>query len=191
MDPRFFPSAPAFRRWLAKHHADTAVLWVGLIKKHSQLKGLRYEEAVEEALCFGWIDGQLRRIDDDRHMIRFTPRRPTSKWSDVNIRKYGALAAEGRIEAPGRAAFENRVTGRSRPYAYERKTAPEFEPGQEKQFRAAGQAWAFFHSQPPYYRRTATHWVISARRPETRERRLGRLIECSQRGERLPQLTPS
>ena len=190
MDARFFPNAAAFRRWLARHHADTPVLWVGLMKKHSKLAGLRYEEAVEEALCFGWIDGKVRRIDDDRHMIRFTARRSTSKWSEINIRKYEALAAQGRIEAPGREAFEKRQTAGAGPYSYEWKAAPEFEPSLERQFRSSKPAWAFFNAQPPYYRRLVTHWVMSAKRPATRERRLARLIEYSRQGVRLPQLTP-
>jgi len=190
MEPHFFRDGAAFRRWLAKQHASRDALWVGLHKKQSMAAGLRYADAVDEALCYGWIDGQARRIDDDRYMIRFSPRRARSVWSAVNIRKYEALAAAGRVEPAGQAAFGARDPARSGVYSYEQAGIPEFEPEQERQFRKAKRAWSFFTGAAPSYQRTARHWVLSARKADTRERRLVRLIECSAAGERLPHLTP-
>jgi uncharacterized protein YdeI (YjbR/CyaY-like superfamily) len=190
MDPQFFMDGTAFRRGLAKHHASHDALWVGLVKKHSSSAGLRYADAVNEALCYGWIDGQARRIDADRYMIRFSPRRARSVWSAVNIRKYEALAAAGRVEPAGEAAFVARDPARSGVYSYEQTDIPVFEPEQESRFRKAKRAWSFFTGAAPSYQRTARHWVLSARKAETRERRLARLIECSAAGERLPHLTP-
>jgi uncharacterized protein YdeI (YjbR/CyaY-like superfamily) len=186
--PRFFRSPDEFRSWLEKNHTTTSELWVGFYKKGSGRKGIAYSEAVDEALCFGWIDGLTRSIDDSRWMIRFTPRTAKSNWSAVNIKRFDQLRAQGRIAAPGLEAFQRRDR-RERQYSYE-SPPKRLDPQFEKRFRADGKAWAFWQAAPPSYRKGAMYWVMSPVREETRERRLGVLIESSRNGERVPPLTP-
>ena len=186
-EPMFFATQRAFRAWLKRHHASVDVLWVGLSKVDAATPGLIYKEALDEALCFGWIDGVRRSIDAERWTIRFTPRKPESVWSLVNIRRAEELEAEGRMEPAGRAAFARRDLARAKSYSYERAT-PSLDAACEAEFRRHARAWKFFCEQPPSYRRLTTHWVVSAKRDETRRRRLASLIACSQAGERLPQL---
>lgn len=183
-----FPSAPAFRAWLERHHRTVTELTVRCAKAHAGAQGVTYLEAVDEALCFGWIDGVRRRVDADSFSVRFTPRKPGSKWSAVNIRKASALVEAGRMRPAGKAAFEAReARAGTRRYSYESK--PEaLEPAMERTFRRDRTAWAFFQSQPPSYRRTSTFWVMDARRAETRERRFETLRRCSAEGERIPLL---
>lgn len=186
-DPRLFPSQAAFRAWLEKHHARVPELWVGFWNKASGRKGLTYSQAVDEALCWGWIDGVKKKVDSERYTNRFTPRKAVSKWSDVNLRRYAQLAAEGRVAEPGRAAFARFDPSKHRAYSFEAR--PETFPAElESEFRRHPAAWAFFTDQPPGYRRTAMHWVSSAKREETRLRRLAQLVEVSAAGERLPML---
>jgi uncharacterized protein YdeI (YjbR/CyaY-like superfamily) len=182
--PRFFANASAFRRWLDANHATASELTIGFYKKHTGRSSLGYKEAVDEALTLGWIDGITRRIDEDRYAIRFTPRRPRSRWSQINIRRVGELNALGRMKPAGVAAFNARVAT-SQPYSYETRPR-QFPVGLRRRFKANPAAWAFFESQPPGYRRTCIWWVVSARKPETRESRLSQLIEYSGRGKRLP-----
>jgi uncharacterized protein YdeI (YjbR/CyaY-like superfamily) len=184
--PRFFASAREFRRWLDRHHASATELIVGFFKKKHQTgrPSLTYKEAVDEALCAGWIDGLTRGLDDARYSVRFTPRRSRSRWSQINIRRVGELAAEGRMTSRGQAVFEARARTSQR-YSYETRPR-QFPAALRRRFKTDASAWAFFESQPPGYRRTAIWWVVSANRPETRERRLEQLIRCSTRGERLP-----
>ncbi len=182
--PRFFSRQDAFRRWLEKHHGAARELWIGFYKVHTGIKGLTYAQAVEEALCFGWIDGLVRRFDDDAFMQRFTPRKAKSTWSEINIRKIEALTKAGRMAAPGLAAFNTRDPARTGLYSFENRD-PQFDAPTAKRFRAKKKAWDFFAAQPPGYRRTATHWIMSAKRAETRERRLARLIEDSADARRL------
>jgi uncharacterized protein YdeI (YjbR/CyaY-like superfamily) len=184
--PRFFPGAAAFRRWLDAHHVSKRELIVGFYKKHTGKPSLTYQEAVDEALCAGWIDGVRRTLDGERYTIRFTPRRPRSRWSRVNIRRAGELAAEGRMTPTGLAVFAARRRT-TRGYSYETRPR-QFPLPLKRRFRANASAWAFFESEPPGYRRTAIWWVVSAKKPETRARRLERVIECSARGARLPEL---
>ncbi len=186
--PRFFASRAAFRRWLAANHAKAPSLWVGLRKAHVAKRGLTYAEAVDEALCFGWIDGLLKRIDDDSFRQRFTPRRRDSIWSTVNIRRVSALEAAGLMAPAGRAAFAGRDPKRTGLYSTENPDAA-LSPAFEKRFRAQKGAWKWFAAQPPGYRRTAAHWVMGAKREETRERRLERLIGDSAQERRLAQFT--
>ena len=183
-----FPAAAAFRAWLARHHRTAKELTVRCAKAHAGAQGVTYLEAVDEALCFGWIDGVRRRVDADSFSVRFTPRKPGSKWSAVNIRKASALVEAGRMRPAGTAAFEAReARAGTRRYSYESK--PEaLEPAMERTFRRDRTAWAFFQSQPPSYRRTSTFWVMDARRAETRERRFETLRRCSAEGERIPLL---
>ncbi len=188
--PTFFKASNALRAWFTRHGATKTELWIGYYKKASGKGGVVYQQALDEALCVGWIDGVLKSIDDTRYMQRWTPRKPTSIWSKVNIRKVQALIAAGRMMPAGLAAFARRTPERSGVYSFEndpRQFSPEF----ATRFRKERRAWAFFESQPPYYRRTVTAYVMSARRPDTRERRLAHVIAHAARGERIPQFTPA
>jgi uncharacterized protein YdeI (YjbR/CyaY-like superfamily) len=149
---------------------------------------MTYPEALDEALAFGWIDGVRRRVDDRVYTIRFTPRKPTSIWSAVNIKRVGELTSAGRMTDAGLAAFAKRDEKRSAMYSYERQHA-KLDTAATNAFKADKKAWTFYQSQAPGYQRTSTHWVMSAKRPETRERRLATLIDYSRRGERIPMLT--
>ena len=183
MKPRFFRSPSAFRAWLTEHHATTSELLVGFYKKGSGKPSMTWPESVDEALCFGWIDGIRKRIDDDGYTIRFTPRRSRSIWSTVNIKRAEALAAEGLMRLSGLAAFESREENRSGIYAYEQRndTLPEPYAGKMKKNKAA---WTFFRAQPPSYRKTTGWWVVSAKKEETRLKRLDKLIDDSAHGRR-------
>ena len=187
MKPTFFQSAADFRKWLASNHDKFHELWVGFYKKNSGKVGIAYLEAVDEALCFGWIDGMKKSVDEISYTHRFTPRKAKSFWSAVNIRRVGELQQLGRMAAPGLKAFAGRDDQKAKQYSYERSTC-ELGNAHEKKFRRNSKAWRFFQAQPPGYRRTATWWVISAKREETREERLAKLIETSQHGRRLDML---
>ncbi|HVS30280.1 MAG TPA: YdeI/OmpD-associated family protein [Thermoanaerobaculia bacterium] len=184
MPPTFFARPADFRRWLEKHHRSEKELWVGLHKKGSGRPSITWPESIDEALCFGWIDGIRKSVDQDSYMIRFTPRKSTSVWSNVNIARAKELIRMGRMEKAGLEAFEKRDEKKSGIYSFERKNAT-LPPELESQFRAHRQAWKFFDAQPPGYRRLMAHFVISAKQAETRARRLRRLIEASAAGKRL------
>jgi uncharacterized protein YdeI (YjbR/CyaY-like superfamily) len=184
IEPTFFETADQFRGWLARHHATAAELWVGFHRKGSGRPSITWPESVDQALCFGWIDGVRRSLDGGSYMIRFTPRRTTSIWSAVNIRRANALIAAGLMEPAGLRAFEARDDRRTARYSFEREQVA-LEPEQERRFRRHRKAWAFFQAQPPGYRRTATWWVVSAKREATREKRLATLIEDSAAGRRI------
>jgi uncharacterized protein YdeI (YjbR/CyaY-like superfamily) len=188
LHPRFFADASELRTWLERHHADAPELLVGFHKKRSGRTSITWSEAVDEALCFGWIDGVRRRIDDDSYTIRFTPRRPQSTWSAVNIRRAQELRRTGRMRPAGLRAFEARADERSAIYSYEQRRDATLQPDQQRRFRANRRAWEFFNAQPPSYRRTASWWVVSAKRDETRARRLDTLIRDSAEGRRIPPL---
>jgi uncharacterized protein YdeI (YjbR/CyaY-like superfamily) len=178
-EPTFFATPADFRAWLEEHHASAAELLVGFHKKGSGRPSITWPEAVDQALCFGWIDGVRRSIDDDSYSIRFTPRMPTSTWSAVNVARVEELARQGLMHPAGLEAFARRSPERTATYSYEQRAAAALDPEQERRLRADAAAWAFFQAQPPWYRRAATWWVVSAKREETRERRLARLIEDS------------
>jgi uncharacterized protein YdeI (YjbR/CyaY-like superfamily) len=180
----FFKSSSDFRGWLELHHTDARELWVGFYKRNSGKPSITWPESVDQALCFGWIDGLRKSIDDKSYMIRFSPRKPTSTWSAVNMKRAEELAAQGLMRAAGKKAYELRKENRSGIYAYEQRSAslPE---SYEKMLKANGAAWAFFQAQPPSYRKLAFWWVVSAKKEETRLKRLGKLIEYSARGKRL------
>lgn len=182
--PTFFESGAHFRRWLQANHQETGELWVGFWKAHTGRGGLTYEEAVEEALCFGWIDGLVKRVDEHAYKQRFTPRRTRSIWSAVNIRKVEALRKAGRMAKAGLAAFDGRDPTRANLYSGENRQIV-LCLTYEKRFRARKSAWHFFEAQPAGYRRTAMFWVMSAKREDTRERRLARLIDDSAKGVRV------
>ncbi len=188
MQPKFFATPAEWRGWLKKHHHTHTELLVGFHKKDSGNPSITWPESVDGALCFGWIDGVRRRIDDATYSIRFTPRKTVSTWSAVNIRRVGELRAEGLMHPAGIKAFEARKDARSRIYSFEQESV-EFDGGQEKRFRANRTARKFFQSQPQSYRRAATWWVINAKREETKDKRLAALIACSERGSTLPQFT--
>jgi uncharacterized protein YdeI (YjbR/CyaY-like superfamily) len=180
--PRFFATAAEFRAWLEQHHADERELWVGFHKKGSGRPSITYPEAVAEALCFGWIDGVRRSVDDESYANRFTPRRRGSNWSAVNVKLVEELTRAGRMHPAGLKAFEERAPARTGVYSYENRHAARLDAEQEAQLRANAAAWEFFQAQPPGYRQTAVWWVVSAKRPETRQQRLATLIEDSANG---------
>jgi len=179
MSPHFFATPEDFRRWLEKHHASASELWVGFYKRGTGKPSITWPESVDEALCVGWIDGVRKRIDDESYVIRFTPRKATSTWSAVNIKRMGELIREGRVLPAGLAAFEKRSEKKSGIYSYEQRKEVELGEAYERQFRAHGAAWDYFQAQPPWYRRLATWWVVDAKKEETRQRRLATLIEAS------------
>jgi uncharacterized protein YdeI (YjbR/CyaY-like superfamily) len=186
--PQFFASPNEWRAWLEKNHAADQELWVGFYKRHSGRPSITWPEAVDGALCFGWIDGVRKSIDAVRYKIRFTHRKPRSIWSAINIKRARELSKLGLMHAAGLAAFEKRDGDRSAIYAYEQRQTATLPLGFEKRFRANRKAWAFFQSQPPWYRRTSTYWVISAKKEETRCKRLRVLIDCSARKQNIPSL---
>lgn len=190
-EPTFFATAAEFCAWLAEHHQTERELWVGFYKKNSGLPSITWPESVDGALCFGWIDGLRKSIDDASYMIRFTPRKPDSNWSAVNIRRVGELVEQGRMQPAGLAAFARRREEKSAIYNYEQTQAAALAPAEEQQFIANPAGWQFFQSQPPSYRQAAIRWVISAKKPETRRSRLARLIDDSAQGHTVPPLTRS
>jgi uncharacterized protein YdeI (YjbR/CyaY-like superfamily) len=190
MEPTFFATPADFRAWLERHHESHSELIVGFHKRGSGRPSITWQESVDQALCFGWIDGVRRRIDDASYSIRFTPRKARSTWSAVNIRRMKELVEEGLVAPAGLAAFERRTDDRTAIYSHEQRKAAKLEPDQERRLRADERARAYFEAQPPSYRRAAIHWVTSAKKPETRERRLAQLIECSAAGEPVPPLRP-
>jgi uncharacterized protein YdeI (YjbR/CyaY-like superfamily) len=188
MMPTYFRAPSEFRAWLKKHHATADELWVGFYKKGSGMPSITWSEAVDEALCFGWVDSIRRSVDDERYTNRFTPRKPTSNWSEVNVRRVEELTRQRRMRAPGRKAFEARQPRKSGTYSYEQRYDVRLSPELERRFRARKRAWAWFRDQPPSYRSTALYWVMSAKKPETRERRLSTLIQDSAVGRKVPPL---
>jgi len=188
MKPRFFPTPSAFRAWLQQHYAQSSELWVGFYKKHSGKPSITWPEAVDQALCFGWIDGVRKSKDAASYVIRFTPRKVTSTWSAVNIARAKELAAQGLLAPAGLQAFEKRSDEKTAIYSYEQRKSAQLEDSQERKFRANRRAWEFFQNQPPWYRRTARYWVTSAKKEETQEKRLASLIEYSARQKPIPPL---
>ncbi len=181
----YFESPAAFRRWLETNHDSATELTVGFHKRHTGRPSLTWPESVDEALCFGWIDGVRHSVDEDRYTIRFTPRKPSSNWSVVNIRRVEALVRDMRMRPAGLRAFEAKRADRSGVYSFEQRDQAKLSPVEERQFRANRAAWRFFEAQPPGYRRVTTFWVVSAKREETRARRLERLIRESAEGQRV------
>lgn len=185
-----FPNARAFRHWLAANHDTARELWIGYYKQGVTKTAMTYAEAVDEALCFGWIDGQVRRINDEVVANRWTPRRPTSSWSAINIAKVAALTAAGRMHPAGLRAFETRDQRKDAIYSYE-SAARELPAEWLARFQTDAAAWAHWQSEQPSYRRTTTHWVLGAKRAATRERRFETLIADSAAGRRVRQFIAS
>ena len=186
---KFFATPAAWRAWLETHHASHTELLVGFHKRGSGKKSITWPESVDEALCFGWIDGVRRRIDETSYSIRFTPRRTTSIWSAVNVARVAELTREGWMHQAGQRAFAARTAARTGVYSFERSRAAVLTGEQAARFAAAPAALAFFEAQPPWYRRTATHWLVSAKQEATRERRFATLLADSAAGRRIKQLT--
>ncbi|MGI9078319.1 MAG: YdeI/OmpD-associated family protein [Gemmatimonadaceae bacterium] len=183
MKPTYFTSPAEFRAWFEKHHYSATELWAGYHKKGSGTPSITSPESVDEALCFGWIDGIRKSIDENRYTIRFTRRKPKSNWSNINIERVAELQKLGRMTPAGLRAFEEREAKRD--YSYEQTRSRSFRPEQEKTFRANRKAWAFFEQQPPSYRKTLIYWVTSAKKEETRASRLEKLIDASAAGRRI------
>lgn len=186
----FFATPAALEAWLAEHHASARELWVGYYKKDSGHPSITWPESVDEALCVGWIDGLRKGIDEQRYRIRFTPRKPGSNWSAVNVARVAALTAEGRMRPEGLAAFSRRRADRTAIYSHEQRHEAAFDTASDAQFRANEQAWTFFSARPPSYRQAAIRWVMSAKKEETRQRRLETLIADSAAGRTIKELTP-
>ena len=182
MKPIYFPSPAEFRAWLEKHHDSATELLVGFHKRGTGKPSMTWPESVDEALCFGWIDGVRRRVDEERYTIRFTPRTAKSNWSKVNLARVEELKKLGRMTPAGLRAYEQRSAKRD--YAYESRPK-EFSPEFEKRLKANKKAWAFFEAQPPYYRKLMIFWVMSAKRDETRLSRLEKLLAASAAGKRV------
>jgi uncharacterized protein YdeI (YjbR/CyaY-like superfamily) len=182
--PRFFKSSAELRRWLVENHDSEDELLVGLHKKGTGKPSITWPELVDQLLCFGWIDGVRKSLDDERYTIRVTPRRKGSIWSAVNLRRVPELIRLGWMEPAGLAAYEARDEERTRVYSYEREHAA-FDAEIEAALRANTKAWSFFAAQPPGYRKLIAHWVMSAKRQETRLRRLERLMQDSEDGRRV------
>ena len=173
---RYFTSPDAFRAWLDDHHADAGALWVGFWKKGTGRPSLTWPESVDEALCYGWIDGIRRRIDDEAYVIRFTPRRKGSTWSLRNLDRYAVLQSEGRIRDAGREAWARRIEAKTGTYSFERKTPARLPEGFENRLRAIPGIWEAWEAFTPSHRRRVAHWLASAKREDTRLRRLEKLI---------------
>jgi uncharacterized protein YdeI (YjbR/CyaY-like superfamily) len=181
---RAFSDRQAFRAWLERHGRTEKELNLRCYKTHAKDRGLTYKEALDEALCFGWIDGVRRSLDEDTFTQRFSPRKADSYWSAVNIRRFGELDKEGRVRPPGREAFDRRSREAKGRYSFESRPKA-LAPSYMKKLRARERAWRFFARQPPGYRRLMAFWVMSAKRPETRERRLEILIAHCDREQRI------
>ena len=184
MKPTFFKSASAFRTWLQRHHGTKDELLVGFYKKTSRKKGITYPEAVDAALCFGWIDGIKKRVDEDSYTHRFSPRKAGSIWSAINTRRATELVALGVMAPPGLEVFERRDRAKTKLYSYENRPAA-FDTAIERTFRGNAAAWTFFRAQPPGYQKLATFWVMSAKKDDTRLCRLAALIKSSAEGVRI------
>ncbi len=188
MEPRFFATPADLGAWFAENHAREGELWVGFHKRGSGRPSITWAEAVDEALCVGWIDGLTKRVDETSYKIRFTPRKARSTWSIRNVERVAELTEQGRMLPAGIEAFERRTADNTGIYSFEQETV-ELAPAYERELKANAKAWEFFSSKPPSYRRPAINWVMSAKREETRLRRLATLIEDSAEGRTIKPLT--
>jgi len=186
--PVFFETPAALRRWFMSNHKTATELFVGYHKKGSGRPSIDWPQSVDQALCFGWIDGVRKSLGPDRYMIRFTPRRTGSHWSSVNIARVAALTKLGQMKPAGKRAFAARTEAKSERYSYEQRKQLKLEPAQARLFKANAKAWGHFQAQPPWYQRITTFWVVSAKQEATRQRRLQQLIDRSAAGEWLPGL---
>lgn len=185
MDVIFFEAPERLRAWLEQHHASERELWVGYAKKGTGIPSITWPESVDEALCYGWIDGIRKSIDERSYCIRFTPRKPRSNWSAVNLARVEVLAREGRMRPSGMRVYQERVEGSEANYSHEQRHNIALSADDLLRFQEHAAAWAFFQAQPPGYRRIAIHWVVSAKQPATQQRRLATLIEDSANQRRI------
>jgi uncharacterized protein YdeI (YjbR/CyaY-like superfamily) len=186
-DLLFFETAAELRAWFEANHDSSTELWLGIRKKGSDLPSVTYKEAVDEALCFGWIDSAMKSIDETSYRQRFTPRKKGSIWSAVNIARVEELTRSGRMRSAGLRVFHERDPAKANRYSFEQGEI-QLSPEQEAAFRANEAAWSFFESQPSSYRKPALWWVVSAKKDETRQRRLAALIRDCEAGRRLAHL---
>ena len=184
--PKFFATPDAFRAWLDEHHERETECLVGFYKRDSGRPSITWPESVDEALSFGWIDGVRRGIDEVSYTIRFTPRKASSNWSAINVKRMAELIAQGRVRPAGLAAFEKRAPEKTGIYSYEQRKSAKLDPEAEREFRLNKKAWAYFQAEAPSYRQQAIWWVITAKRAETRRSRLATLIADSAREMRIP-----
>ncbi len=185
MDATFFPTPNDFRKWLAANHEQATELWVGYYKKATGKPSITWPESVDQALCYGWIDGLRKTIDEESYRIRFTPRRPTSHWSDVNIKRVKVLTKEGQMQPAGLEAFKKRDAKKSRQASHEQKVV-NFNPAYEKELKSNAKAWEYFINKAPSYQKQCRHWIMSAKQQQTQLRRLQTLIDSSASGEVIP-----
>ncbi|MDR3610561.1 MAG: YdeI/OmpD-associated family protein [Ignavibacteriaceae bacterium] len=188
MDLKYFKSSADFRKWLEKNHALSKELWVGFYKKNTDLKGITYPEAVDQALCFGWIDGIKKKVDELSYTNRFTPRKSSGIWSTTNIKRVKKLSQLGLMHSSGLQVFNQRDKKKIKLYSYERKIV-KLDKQYEEIFKTHENAWEYFLSQPPSYQKVASQWIMSAKKEETRQRRLNILIKDSANGRRLAVIT--
>lgn len=181
MSPTFFSSPDKFNAWLKKNHAKETELLVGFYRVNSGKKSITWSESVDEALCYGWIDGVRKTLDEESYTIRFTPRKSTSNWSSINIKKMAALIKEGRMQPSGLKAYEQRTEGRSKIYSYEKEPA-NLEPQMEKEFKKHKKAYAFFQALAPGYRRLAIHRITDAKQETTRQKRFLQFVKDCEAG---------
>jgi uncharacterized protein YdeI (YjbR/CyaY-like superfamily) len=186
VEPKFFKLPADFRKWFETNHESVTELWVGYYKKDSGKPSITWPQSVDQALCFGWIDGIRKSIDDTSYMIRFTPRKPRSTWSNVNIKRAGELIEQGLMQSTGLKAFAARQEYRSGIYTYEQRS-PELPAQYADKLKKNRAAWKFFQSQPPSYRKALNWYVLSAKKEETRLKRLGHLIKYSAQGLKIPE----
>ncbi len=189
MRPKFFQTPAELEQWLAEHHESADELWIGYYRRSSDRPSITWPESVDEALCYGWIDGIRKRIDDTSYKIRFTPRRPGSNWSKRNVERAEVLIEQGRMRAPGLAALKDRKEPKSGAYSYEQRSVELQEP-YNRILKKNTTAWDFYQAQSASYRKTVNWWILSAKKEETRLRRLDKLIRYSSRGEKIPEVIP-
>jgi len=184
LKPKFFRTPEDFRIWLEKNHTTATELWVGFYKRDSGKRSITWPESVDQALCFGWIDGVRKRVDEISYQIRFTPRRRGSIWSATNIKRAKKLVEQNRMRPTGLRAFAARIENKSGIYSYEQRTT-ELEESHATHLKKNKAAWNFFQTQPPSYRKMISWWIVSAKKEETRMARLAKLISESAKGKRL------
>ena len=188
MEPRFFATPGRWRDWLERHHATAPELWVGFYKRDTGRPSITWPESVDQALCFGWIDGVRRRLDDERYVIRFTPRRKGSTWSNVNLARVKELTRLGVMRPAGTLAHASRAPAKTGVYSYEQRKKAKLPAELAVKLERNRKAWTFFQAQPPWYRQLTVWWIVSAKKEETRERRLATLIADSAAGRAIRQL---
>lgn len=188
ISPLFFPRPEDFRQWLEENHRSEDELWVGYYKKHTGIASITWPESVDQALCFGWIDGLRKSVDDKSYKIRFTPRRPNSIWSAVNIARVKELTREGLMQPAGLEAYAKLKKNKAQIYSYEQKEKAKLPAEYEAMIRDNAKAWKFFNNLAPSYRKNTVYWIISAKREETRKKRMKILIESSEKGLKIPHL---